>query len=75
VAKLREHGATQIEVVDRDRYDPSTALPTPFGRGLRRAGSWGEVGSPQSRGAGEAFLGPARGGEAARARRNTDRGC
>ncbi len=25
VAKLREHGATQIEVVDRDRY-PSTAL-------------------------------------------------
>jgi len=21
VAKLREHGATQIEVVDRDRYD------------------------------------------------------
>ena len=35
VAKLREHGATQIEVVDRDRYDPSTA---PFDRlrgGLR----------------------------------------
>ena len=28
VAKLREHGATQIEVVDRDRYDPSTALRT-----------------------------------------------
>ena len=32
VAKLREHGATQIEVVDRDRYDPSTALRT----GLRQ---------------------------------------
>jgi len=28
VAKLRERGATQIEVVDRDRYDPSTALRT-----------------------------------------------
>ncbi len=32
VAKLREHGATQIEVVDRDRDDPSTRLRT----GLRR---------------------------------------
>ena len=32
VAKLREHGATQIEVVDRDRYDPSTPLRT----GLRQ---------------------------------------
>ena len=26
VAKLREHGATQFEVVDRDRYDPSAPL-------------------------------------------------
>ncbi len=26
VAKLREHGATQIEIADRDRYDPSTPL-------------------------------------------------
>ena len=25
-AKLCEHGATQIEVADRDRYDPSTPL-------------------------------------------------
>ena len=32
MAKLREHGATQIEVVDRDRYDPSTPLRT----GLRQ---------------------------------------
>ena len=35
---------------------------------------WGEVGSPRSRGVGGAFLGPARGGQAARARRNPDRG-
>jgi GDP-L-fucose synthase len=26
MAKLREHGATQIEIADRDRYDPSTPL-------------------------------------------------
>ena len=28
VAQLREHGATQIEVVDRNRYDPSTVRRT-----------------------------------------------
>ncbi len=35
VAKLREHGATRIEVVDRDRYDPSTPLRAGSGGGQR----------------------------------------
>jgi len=36
VAKLREYGATQIEAVDRDRYDPST----PLRAGLRQ---WDDI--------------------------------